>query len=229
MQFFNFIFLARSWASDRLQLASHLSSLAKEAEKKDKPFSLIIYPEGTLVSKDTRPISKKFADKQGIPDLTNILLPRSTGLHYSLRALAPRIPNLKLIDVTVVYPGVPPVGYGQDYYTLRSIFCDRVPPPAIHMHLRLFDVSTEVPIGSIGSSLPNADIPESEKSRFDIWLQHLWREKDESMSTYFKTDSFMSGPSAVIPLRLRRKRETLDSFIFFLPLVVGWVSRRLGQ
>lgn len=38
-------------------------------------------------------------------DLKNILLPRSTGLHYSLRSLAPRIPDLRLLDLTVVYPG----------------------------------------------------------------------------------------------------------------------------
>jgi lysocardiolipin and lysophospholipid acyltransferase len=66
MQFFNFIFLARSWASDRLQLAHDLSVLGKEAESEDVPFAFILYPEGTLVSKDTRPISRKFADKMGI-------------------------------------------------------------------------------------------------------------------------------------------------------------------
>ena len=66
MQFFNFIFLARSWASDRIELATHLSKLGQQAETEDKPLTLIIYPEGTLVSKDTRPISKKFADKMGI-------------------------------------------------------------------------------------------------------------------------------------------------------------------
>jgi len=66
MQFYNFIFLARSWASDRVHLASHLSFLGREAEREDKPLTLIIYPEGTLVSELTRPVSKKFADKTGI-------------------------------------------------------------------------------------------------------------------------------------------------------------------
>jgi hypothetical protein len=66
MQFFNFIFLARSWAADRLYLASRLAFLGKRAEQSDKPFSLILYPEGTLVSEKTRPVSKKYADKKGI-------------------------------------------------------------------------------------------------------------------------------------------------------------------
>lgn len=66
MQFFNFIFLARSWASDRIELATRLSQLGQQVETEDKPLTLLLYPEGTLVSKNTRPISKKFADKMGI-------------------------------------------------------------------------------------------------------------------------------------------------------------------
>lgn len=37
--------------------------------------------------------------------MTNLLLPRSLGLHYSLRSLVPRIPDLSLLDITVIYPG----------------------------------------------------------------------------------------------------------------------------
>lgn len=66
MQFFKFIFLARSWASDRQQLAVDLASLGREAEREGKPLCFMLYPEGTLVSKDTRPRSKKYADKMGI-------------------------------------------------------------------------------------------------------------------------------------------------------------------
>ena len=47
-------------------MAHDLSTLGREAESEDVPFVFILYPEGTLVSKDTRPISKKFADKMGI-------------------------------------------------------------------------------------------------------------------------------------------------------------------
>ena len=66
MQLFDFIFLARSWASDKDVLASRLDTLGKAAKRENTPLCFIIYPEGTLVSKNTRPISKKFADKTGI-------------------------------------------------------------------------------------------------------------------------------------------------------------------
>lgn len=66
MQMYRFIFLARSWASDKFQLARQLSKLGKKAQEEHKPFTLILFPEGTLVSKDTRPISSKYAEKMGI-------------------------------------------------------------------------------------------------------------------------------------------------------------------
>ena len=66
MQFYDFIFLARSWAADRLHLAKSLARLGQRAERQDIPLTFILYPEGTLVSKDTRPISKKYAEKLGI-------------------------------------------------------------------------------------------------------------------------------------------------------------------
>ena len=58
--------------------------------------------------------------------------------------------------------GIPPLAYGQSYYTLRSIFFDGVPPPQIHLHLRLFDVNKEVPIGDLTSKLPLSSISRSQ-------------------------------------------------------------------
>lgn len=66
MQMYGFIFLARSWASDKFQLARQLSKLGKKAQEEDKPFAFILFPEGTLVSKHTRPISGKYAEKMGV-------------------------------------------------------------------------------------------------------------------------------------------------------------------
>ncbi|KAG5648129.1 hypothetical protein DXG03_006083 [Asterophora parasitica] len=244
MQLFNFIFLARSWASDRVQLASHLSILGKRAEEDNNPLCFLLYPEGTLVSQNTRPISKKYADKMGIADLTNVLLPRSTGVHYSLRSLAPRIPDLKLIDLTMMYPGIPPLAYGQDYYTLRSIFLNGIPPPTIHIHLKMFDVATDIPIGDMtakptlassgapGEHTAEVEIPELEKEVFDAWMRDLWQKKDDSMTRFYETASFSqeNGISPVeVPLKLRRKREFLDAFCFFLPAGAGYLWGRLRQ
>lgn len=194
-------------------------------------------------------------------DMKHILLPRSTGLHYSLRTLAPRVPDLRLLDITVAYPGklltrkmfcpkalihfpgIPPMGYGQSYYTLRSLFLDGVAPPAIHMHLRMFDVRNGVPIGNLvgtssaGTPDPKAkhimevDIPSDEKEVFDVWLRKLWQEKDEGMDKFFERDTLDSKdkpmPPIEIPLRLRRKWEILDAFCFFWPASVAYLWGKL--
>ncbi|EIN13553.1 hypothetical protein PUNSTDRAFT_56913 [Punctularia strigosozonata HHB-11173 SS5] len=252
MRFFNFIFLARSWNSDRLALTTSLAKIGRRAETEDTPFAFLLYPEGTLVSRDTRPISKKFADKEGIPDMIHTLLPRSTGLQYSLRSLAPRIPSLQLIDITMAYPGVPPMGYGQSYYTLRSIFLDGIPPPSIHLHLRRFDVRRDVPIGDLSATDPSylpapskhtqtveIDVPEAEKIAFERWLRDLWRTKDALLDRWHRQGSLVSDSSTTvkmsnevieIPLRLRNTWEVLDAFCFFLPALVCYVWSRLrGQ
>ncbi|KAH8110656.1 acyltransferase-domain-containing protein [Phellopilus nigrolimitatus] len=207
MQIFRFIFLARSWASDRSTLVATLAELGRKAQQAHTPLAFIIYPEGTLVSRDTRPVSTKFAEREGIPDTAHTLLPRSTGLHYALRALAPRVPDLKLLDITVAYPGIPPMGYGQMYYTLRSIFMDRVPPPVVHMHLRLLDVARDVPIGDLSVADPTgvpravanghaveegaggveAAVPEAERAAFEAWLRALWRVKDETLDAFYRS------------------------------------------
>lgn len=152
MQFYNFIFLARSWASDRVHLAKSLSWLGARAEKQDIPLTFILYPEGTLVSKDTRPISKKYADKLGIvslpfpsscraltnnatqADMQHMLLPRSTGLHHSLRSLAPRIPSLKMIDITMAYPGERNSNHANRNLTSRPFRYSAVQIRAVLLH-----------------------------------------------------------------------------------------------
>jgi len=58
--------MARSWAADKLLLSDQLSRLAARAQVLSTPLALMIFPEGTLVSKDTRPISKKYAEKIGV-------------------------------------------------------------------------------------------------------------------------------------------------------------------
>ncbi|KIM67125.1 hypothetical protein SCLCIDRAFT_14246 [Scleroderma citrinum Foug A] len=238
MQMFRFIFLARSWASDQAQLDKKLPKLGQKAEQEDDPFAFVLFPEGTLVSRETRPISRRYAEKIGVPDLNNLLLPRSTGLHYCLRSLAPRLPMLKLLDITITYPGVPPRRYGQSYYTLRSIFCDRVPPPVIHMHLRIFDVAKQVPIegaiianGSFDPNVVGSSASEGDKANFDVWLRELWTCKDRFMTEFLEGDESKVSRSEPIeiPLELRSPTETLAAYCFFAPVIAPYVLEKLAK
>lgn len=222
MQFYRFIFLKRNWASDQAQLAKQLSQVAsanhttRESKANTaKKLLLLIFPEGTLVSNNTRPISAKFAEKMGIKDLDNVLLPRSTGLFFCLTTLAKEMDDLWLVDFTIGYPGVPPAGFGQDYYTLRSIFMQGVPPPAIHIHLTLTRITGAVendtcsnPISLAQVSTANTDVPPlgknerpaesggEERNQFEEWLRRRWTEKDLQMHNFYKDGDFVGGQFA---------------------------------
>ncbi|EJD52157.1 acyltransferase-domain-containing protein [Auricularia subglabra TFB-10046 SS5] len=201
MQVFRFLFLARSWAHDKEYLARKLADIGKLAEQKDQPLALVLYPEGTLVSKDTRPISKKYADKMGISDGRYTLLPRSTGMQYALRSLSPRVPDLHVLDITVAYPGIPRMGYGQSYYTLRSVGFGGIPPPRIHMHLKLYHVRRDVPIGQISTSGISKEVDGSEEDRvrFEEWIRERFVKKDDEFDRYYATGSLAGTDSQVIP------------------------------
>lgn len=67
MRLWKFIFLAPGgWATDRAQMGHSLHELGRRAQRHGKKLSLLLYPEGTLVSKLTRPRSQKYAEKLGV-------------------------------------------------------------------------------------------------------------------------------------------------------------------
>ena len=140
-------------------------------------------------------------------------------------------------EFTFIYQGIPPKGYGQTYYTLRSIFCDRVPPPVVHMHLRIFDVAKDVPIGNISKSilsngsannLAEHDLSEREKDIFDLWLRKLWAEKDSYITQFLETGATFNKQKPVeVPLKLRKHREIVEAYCFFAPVLVAYWWKRV--
>ena len=111
MMFFGFIFMARSWVKDKLRMEHRLKKLTSRhsgplsGSQSLDPMWLLIFPEGTNLSGNTRKTSAKWAAKQGIPDLRHQLLPRSTGLQYCLAELKDSIEWV--YDCTVAYEGIP--------------------------------------------------------------------------------------------------------------------------
>ena len=115
MMFYGFIFMARNWVKDRPRLQHRLRILANSKHagpmsgtapgKTLDPMWLMIFPEGTNLSRNTRNGSAKWAAKQGIKDFEHVLLPRSTGLQYCLQELKGTVDWI--YDCTVAYEGIP--------------------------------------------------------------------------------------------------------------------------
>ena len=168
-QFYNFIFLARNWEEDQRTFKKHLGKLNKATE----PMWLIIFPEGTNLSKSTREKSQKWAEKNGLQDMKHQLLPRSTGLKFCLNEL--KDTTKWLYDCTIAYEGVPPGQFGQDIFTLRSTFFEGRPPKSVNMHWRRFHID---------------DIPIENTKAFEVWLRNRWREKDYMLEYFNRNNRF---------------------------------------
>ena len=111
MMFYGFIFLSRKWSKDKERFQYRLRKLSNSHQGPMSgssfldPMWLLIFPEGTNLSDNGRAGSKRWADKNGIPDLRHAMLPRSTGLLFCLQELEQTVGYM--YDCTVAYEGVP--------------------------------------------------------------------------------------------------------------------------
>ncbi len=111
MMFYGFIFMTRKWLADKPRLQHRLNKLKSRHEGPMSgsvgldPMWLLIFPEGTNLSANTRKSSANWAEKQGIPDMKHQLLPRSTGTFFCLQQLQGTIDWV--YDCTMAYEGTP--------------------------------------------------------------------------------------------------------------------------
>lgn len=182
MTFYGFIFMARKWLSDKPRLQHRLEKLKTQhigsdsgAPKYD-PMWLLIFPEGTNLSINTKRRSDAYGAKNGFPPLKHQVLPRSTGLFFCLQQLRGTVEWV--YDCTVGYEGPPKGSYADKYFTLRSTYVQGRPPTSVNMYWRRFAVS---------------DIPLDDQQEFDAWLRARWTEKDELLDEYFETGRFPSA------------------------------------
>jgi lysocardiolipin and lysophospholipid acyltransferase len=111
MMFYGFVFVSRNWTIDRVRFGHRLRKLSTvhagplSGSAGLDPMWLLIFPEGTNLSKNTRNESKKWADKNGLVDLRHQVLPRTTGLRFVLQELKSTVNWV--YDCTMAYEGVP--------------------------------------------------------------------------------------------------------------------------
>ena len=112
MMFYGFVFMTRSWVKDKSRLQHRLRVLSKgnhggpmSGSQHLDPMWLLMFPEGTNLSANTKNISAKWAKKQGIKNLEHQILPRSTGLQYCLQELKGTVDWV--YDCTIAYEGIP--------------------------------------------------------------------------------------------------------------------------
>lgn len=198
---FKFIFMNRKWAKDRITLSNQLGELDADArgqgplhgkgpvlideegqmqwatlvnEKKENwPYNLILFPEGTNFTANTKMKSQNYGAKVGKETFNYVLLPHVTGLRHCIKVLKPSL-NI-LYDVTIGYSGVNADEYAESLFGLKSIFLESIYPKLVDIHVRGFKID---------------DIPIDNEEEFDQWLHQVWKEKDDLLARYYKEGTF---------------------------------------
>ncbi|OJD23962.1 hypothetical protein ACJ73_04678 [Blastomyces percursus] len=179
MMFYGFIFMARKWISDKPRLQHRLEKLkavhgeGRSGPRVLDPMWLLIFPEGTNLSRNTKRISDAYGAKQGIPPLRHQILPRSTGLFFCLQQLMGTVDWV--YDCTVGYEGPPKGSYPDAYFTIRSTYLKGRPPKVVNFYWRRFAI---------------AEIPLDDQKEFEAWIHKRWIEKDDLLELFYETGRF---------------------------------------
>lgn len=126
MMFYGFIFMARKWLSDKPRLEHRLQKLktqnsgSKSGQSQYDPMWLLIFPEGTNLSINTKRRSDEYGAKQGLPSFKHEILPRSTGLFFCLQQLRGTVDWV--YDSTIAYEGPPYVDTPRLFYLDSLLF-----------------------------------------------------------------------------------------------------------
>lgn len=163
MHCFRFVFLSRNYADDEPVIKSRIAEM--NARPKDLLW-FVMYPEGTVVNKETHERTEKYAEKADIPRRQipkHMLLPRSRGLQTVLQGL--HSSTKVLYDVTVVYSPVSAAGEpAETFYSMPKTFFRSEGAPVVQYHVREFAIH---------------EIPYQNDEEFAEWLRERYVEKDE--------------------------------------------------
>ncbi|KAJ9570404.1 Prokaryotic membrane lipoprotein lipid attachment site profile [Nakaseomyces glabratus] len=244
MENFNFIFMNRKWAYDRVNMSNHLSAIEADslgcgpisgnkpvkvnsdgeevwdmkssAQRNIKwPYNLILFPEGTNLSAHTRKVNEAYAEKIGRVPYRHVLLPRATGLRFCLQKLRNSVDVV--YDTTIGYSGILSTEYGQDAYSLKNIFFRGKYPKLVDIHVRSFKLS---------------DIPIDDEIDFIEWLFKVWEEKDKMMEYFYEHGTFENMTDNQESVLVDCSIKNYEFFpVFIIPfcfvLLTYWIVRSI--
>uniref|UniRef100_A0A1A7X4B6 Lysocardiolipin acyltransferase 1 n=1 Tax=Iconisemion striatum TaxID=60296 RepID=A0A1A7X4B6_9TELE len=157
MQVACFVFIQRRWEVDKKHLANMLDYFCDIRE----PLQLLLFPEGTDLTENTRAKSDVYAVQNNLPKMEYVLHPRTTGFTFIVERLR-KGDNLDAVhDITVAYPkNIPQT----EHHLMMGQF-----PREIHFHVRRYPVS----------SLP------ASSSELEAWCQDRWAEKEVRLRDFY--------------------------------------------
>ncbi|XP_069881413.1 lysocardiolipin acyltransferase 1 isoform X1 [Dipodomys merriami] len=172
MQAAAYIFIHRKWKDDK----SHFEDMINYFCDIREPLQLLIFPEGTDLTENSKARSNDFAEKNGLQKYEYVLHPRTTGFTFVVDHLREG-KNLDAVhDITVAYPYNIP-------QTEKHLLCGNF-PKEIHFHVHRYPVDT---------------LPAS-KEDLQLWCHKRWEEKEERLRSFYQGErNFEFTGQSVIP------------------------------
>lgn len=208
MKIIGFIFISRKWNLDRPKFIRRIARLAAF-----KPFSFLIFPEGTTLCKNGLEKSDGYAQRLGIPSTQNVLIPRTLGMYTSLLAIKDSIEGVW--DLTACYSDIPShleTGlFPEDLFGLSSLFGDCRAPYDVHFHLRFIPISEITPLLD-------------DETKFAQWLQDLYITKDALLQKAYAEHEY---PQAALCLPIISGRDIRNVLVAVSALLLLMLSIKL--
>jgi lysocardiolipin and lysophospholipid acyltransferase len=168
-QFFGFLFLKRSWETDKKHMEAHLTHLMNT--NGGYPVQLLVYPEGTDLSEENRVRSHAYSEKVGLPKYHYVMHPRVSGFVLAQKHLRTRTKGCWVI--TQAYPEFIPQN--------ESLILSGCAPSSVHFYFQYYDW-TEVPGDDEGAA---------------VWIQQRFAEMETRLESFYKNGGKFDGASPV--------------------------------
>lgn len=178
MQMNGFLYITRRWEEDRGRLSRTLDYLIAL----DSRTQLLIFPEGTDLTKSSKEKSDKYALQHHLPLYTYTLHPKTTGFAYLVQHLQRANYLDAVYDLTIAYPDYIPQS---EIDLIKGKF-----PREVHFHIK---------------RISSADIPAYDDSTLRKWLEDKWSDKETILQEFYERKAFSTQiwPMAkTLPLRI---------------------------
>ncbi|KAI8894213.1 acyltransferase-domain-containing protein [Globomyces pollinis-pini] len=200
MQFFDFIFMQRKLALDKINIIENMKR--QKAFAAHLPLWLMIYPEGTLNTPGNRDSTRAYAKKYDIKeDPKYVLLPKSTGLFMLSDALSKQLNSV--FDLTVGYSGLEAPDIPYEEYLAQNVFFGHKYPKEIHIHVKHFQLNQlpgfeeNQPLLELKSDSTSKTFVETfdaktdqRRLNFATWVTKRFLVKDDQMKHFYNDGSF---------------------------------------
>ncbi|CAH1110213.1 unnamed protein product [Psylliodes chrysocephalus] len=165
MQLACFVYIKRCWQLDKLIFDKYVNYVSRIRYN----HSLLIFPEGTDLTEQTKKSSDRYAEKNNLPLYDYVLHPKTTGFAYLAHQLLAENSLDAVYDCTLAYPDVIPKN---EKFLLEGNF-----PKEVKVHLVRY---------------PKSILPTSEEDLKEF-LEKRWLDKEKTLKEFKATGNFLHG------------------------------------